>query len=39
LGIVDNFKGEELEARFTVEESYIAELQQVIDYYFTLTVE
>jgi hypothetical protein len=39
LGIVDNFKGEDLEARFTVEESYIAELQQVIDYYFTLTVE
>lgn len=39
LGIVDNFKGEDLEARFTVEESYIAELQQVIDYYFTLTIE
>jgi hypothetical protein len=39
LGIVDNFKGEDLEARFTVEESYIDELQQVIDYYFTLTVE
>jgi hypothetical protein len=39
LGVVDNFKGEDLEARFTVEESYIAELQQVIDYYFTLTVE
>jgi len=39
LGIVDNFKGEDLEAKFTVEESYIAELRQVIDYYFTLTVE
>ena len=39
LGIVDNFKGEDLEAKFTVEESYITELRQVIDYYFTLTVE
>ena len=39
LGIVDNFKGEDLEAKFTVEESYIAELRQVIDYYFTLTIE
>jgi hypothetical protein len=39
LGIVDNFKGEDLEAKFTVEESYIDELQQVIDYYFTLTIE
>jgi hypothetical protein len=39
LGIVDNFTGEDLEARFTVEESYITELQQVIDHYFTLTVE
>jgi len=39
LGIVDNFKGEDLEAKFTVEESYIAELRKVIDYYFTLTIE
>lgn len=39
LGIVDNFTGEDLEARFTVEESYITELQRVIDHYFTLTVE
>ena len=37
-GIVDNFKGEDLEATFTVEESYIPELKSLIESHFTLTV-
>lgn len=39
LGIIDNFKGVEFEARFTLEESYIEELRQEINDYFILTVE
>lgn len=37
-GIVDNFKGEELEATFTVESSAVDELQKLIDSHFTLTI-
>lgn len=35
-GIVDNFKGVDLEATFTVEESYIPELTELIKDYFTI---
>lgn len=37
-GIVDNFKGEDLEATFIMEESYIAELRALIKDHFTLTI-
>jgi hypothetical protein len=35
-GIVDNFKGVDLEATFTVEESYVPELTELIKDYFTI---
>ena len=38
-GIVDNFKGEDLEATFTIEESYIGELRDLIKDHFTLTIK
>lgn len=38
LGIVDNFKGVDLEATMTVERSHIPALEKVISKYFTLTV-
>lgn len=37
-GIVDNFKGEDLEATMTIEESYVDELSKLIDKHFVLTV-
>ena len=37
-GIVDNFKGEDLEATFTVEASHVKELKRLIRNHFTLTV-
>lgn len=38
-GIVDNFQGRDLEATFTVEESYIPELERVISSHFNLSVK
>jgi hypothetical protein len=38
IGIVDNFKGQDLEATFTVETDAIKELEQLIREHFTLTV-
>jgi hypothetical protein len=37
-GIVDNFKGEDLEATFTVEATAVKELKKIIRSHFTLTV-
>lgn len=38
-GIVRNFKGEDLIATMTIEESYIDELRNLVDPYFNLAVE
>lgn len=37
-GIVDDFKGEDLEATMTIEESYLDELSKLIEKHFVLTV-
>jgi hypothetical protein len=37
-GIVDNFKGEDLKATFTLEASHVKELKRLIRKHFTLTV-
>lgn len=37
-GIVSDFAGQDLEARFTINQDYIDDLKKLIDQYFTLTV-
>ncbi len=37
-GIIDNFDGKDLEARFTLESDYLPEVEKIAEKYFTVTV-